>query len=300
MRSNSSQQPAPARAMSPSSMLLPRRGASPARGLAKTSNRPQRIDQDGISSDTQDSRNGRLRDSGWEQRGRSNAREREITRNNGRNDHYSPPPEVGDSPPRRGSTGHRSISPPRKAPMRSDAMIISQHTRRSMSPRDRDDARGYERPPFDRMPSDTRYGREYPIDMRRAGEYHDTERTTFGRLMGVLQINSLQLPNKFLLALGTRLPSLRIPRTLDTRHRLPENIETRHLARGQRIVGLSLPALSTSTSAPPESSPKKPMHEYPRSASVMKYLCLRVMNLSLPVMELHLIAAAVMAIFGTE
>ncbi|CAE6415749.1 unnamed protein product [Rhizoctonia solani] len=185
MRSNSSQQPAPARAMSPSSMLLPRRGASPARGLAKTGNKPQRVEQDvSISSETQDSRSGRSRDSGWEQRGRNNGRERDNTRNNGRTDHYSPPPEVGDTPPRRGSR-HRSISPHRKAPMRSDAMIINQHSRRSLSPRDRDDGRGYERAPFERMPSDARYGREYPIDIRRAGEYHDPRedrfRTTNGR-----------------------------------------------------------------------------------------------------------------------
>ncbi|CUA68263.1 hypothetical protein RSOLAG22IIIB_07792 [Rhizoctonia solani] len=125
-RSNSSVQPAPVRAMSPSSMLLPRRGASPARGLAKPVNKPQRLEPDtNISSDPQDNRNVRSRDSGWEQRGRSNVRERDTARNSARIDHYSPPPDTGDSPPRRGSR-HRSISPPRKPPMRSDAMVLNQ------------------------------------------------------------------------------------------------------------------------------------------------------------------------------
>ncbi|CAE7187742.1 unnamed protein product [Rhizoctonia solani] len=196
-RSDSSLQPAsapaPARAMSPSSMLLPRRGASPARGLAK-SNKPDI----GVSSDPQDNRNGRSRDSGWEQRGRSNARERDISRNNARMDHYSPPPETGDSP-RRGSR-HRSISPSRKVPMRSDAMMINQrgtfyyspyNTRRSLSPRDRDDARAYERPQFDHVANDTRYGRDYPIDLRRGGgEYHTPREDHFRASNG-------RVPNQF-------------------------------------------------------------------------------------------------------
>ncbi|CAE6476064.1 unnamed protein product [Rhizoctonia solani] len=192
-RSNSVQQPAPARAMSPSSMLLPRRGASPARGLAKSSSKPQRDPDVGISNDPQDGRNGRSRDSGWEQRGRSNARERDIGRGNGRTDHYSPPPETGDSPPRRGSR-NRSISPPRKPLMRSDAMVINQRgifycdTRRSLSPRDRDDARSYDRPAYDRMPNDARYSRECPIDLRRGGgEYHEDHFRT----------NNSRIPNQF-------------------------------------------------------------------------------------------------------
>ncbi|CAE6394328.1 unnamed protein product [Rhizoctonia solani] len=189
-RSDSSLQPAPARAMSPSSMLLPRRGASPARGLAKSGNNQQRTEDVNISSDPQDNRNGRSRDSGWEQRGRNNARERDTTRSSARMDHYSPPPETGDSPPRRGSR-HRSISPPRKAPMRSDAMLINQHARRSLSPRDRDDARGYERAPFDRITSDTRYSREYPVDLRRgAEEYHDPREDHFRASNG-------RIPNQF-------------------------------------------------------------------------------------------------------
>ncbi|KAF8750402.1 hypothetical protein RHS01_09396 [Rhizoctonia solani] len=167
-RSGSIQQPPPARALSPSSMLIPRRGQSPARGLAKSS-KQQRTDSDlGVSSDPQDSRLGRSRDSGWEPRGRNNARERDMARNSGRMDHYSPPPDNHDSPPQRGSR-NRSISPPRKmTAMRSDAMIINQRgslllflvvdllltfdslfhraglitdVRRSLSPREREDAR---------------------------------------------------------------------------------------------------------------------------------------------------------------
>ncbi|KDN46092.1 hypothetical protein RSAG8_04599, partial [Rhizoctonia solani AG-8 WAC10335] len=221
-RSNSALQPAPARAMSPSSMLLPRRGASPARGLAKSSNRPQRTDPDiNISIDPQDNRNGRSRDSGWEQRGRSNARERDITRSSARMDHYSPPPDTGDSPPRRGSR-HRSISPPRKAPMRSDAMVINQrgtlylmhvdHYRLGivMMPEVSSVLRlivwqvilvtvgitrsswvgeKLERPPFDRMASDTRYSRDYPVELGR-GEYHDPREDHFRASNG-------RAPNQF-------------------------------------------------------------------------------------------------------
>ncbi|QRW23599.1 hypothetical protein RhiXN_08635 [Rhizoctonia solani] len=158
-RSGSIQQPPPARALSPSSMLIPRRGQSPARGLAKSS-KQQRTDSDlGVSSDPQDSRLGRSRDSGWEPRGRNNARERDMARNSGRMDHYSPPPDNHDSPPQRGSR-NRSISPPRKmTAMRSDAMIINQHVRRSLSPREREDARGHDRPPFERA-SDNRFSRD--------------------------------------------------------------------------------------------------------------------------------------------
>ncbi|KAJ1302247.1 hypothetical protein OPQ81_001067 [Rhizoctonia solani] len=143
-----------------------------------------------ISSNPHDNRNGRSRDSGWEQRGRPNARERDVGRGNGRVDHYSPPPETGDTP-RRGSR-HRSLSPPRKAAaMRSDAMMISQHTRRSISPRDREDARDYDRPPFDRMPSDSRYGRDYPIDLRRGdGEYQDSRE-------GHFRTNNGRVPNQY-------------------------------------------------------------------------------------------------------
>ncbi|KAF8703162.1 hypothetical protein RHS03_06232, partial [Rhizoctonia solani] len=163
-RSGSIQQPPPARALSPSSMLIPRRGQSPARGLAKSS-KQQRTDSDlGVSSDPQDSHLGRSRDSGWEPRGRNNARERDIARNSGRMDHYSPPPDNHDSPPQRGSR-NRSISPPRKmTAMRSDAMIINQHVRRSLSPREREDARGHDRPPFERAASDNRFSREHPLD----------------------------------------------------------------------------------------------------------------------------------------
>ncbi|CAE6461685.1 unnamed protein product [Rhizoctonia solani] len=158
--------------MSPSSMLLPRRGASPAHGLAKPTRNPQRTDPDNSSSDPQDHRNGRSRDSGW---GRNNGRERDMPRNSARMDHYSPPPETGDSPPRRGSR-HRSISPPRKAPMRPDAMIINQYARRSLSPRDRDDAQG----------------REYPVDLRRGAEdYHDPREDHFRASSGR---NSSQFP----------------------------------------------------------------------------------------------------------
>ncbi|CAE6484117.1 unnamed protein product [Rhizoctonia solani] len=239
-RSDSSLQPAPPRAMSPSSMLLPRRGASPARGLAKSTRNPQRTDPDvNISSDPQDNRNGRSRDSGWEQRGRNNnGRERDMGRSSARMDHYSPPPETGDSPPRRGSR-HRSISPPRKAPMRSDAMIINQRgtfycdARRSLSPRDRMDH--YSPPPEtgDSPPRrgsrhrsispprkapmrsdamiinqrgtfycdarrslsprdrDDARGREYPVDLRRgAEEYHDPREDHF-------RANSGRNPNQF-------------------------------------------------------------------------------------------------------
>jgi hypothetical protein len=91
-------------------MLIPRRGQSPARGLAK-SNKQLRADSDiGILSDSQDGHVNRSRDSGWELRGRNNARERDVTRNTGRMDHYSPPPENRDSPPRRTSSAWLSTS----------------------------------------------------------------------------------------------------------------------------------------------------------------------------------------------
>ncbi|KAG8735470.1 hypothetical protein FRC11_003256, partial [Ceratobasidium sp. 423] len=60
-------------------------------------------------------RNGRLHDSGWEQHGRSSAREHNIT--HGRMDHYSPPPDSDDSPPRRGSR-NRSVMLPDYAALR--------------------------------------------------------------------------------------------------------------------------------------------------------------------------------------
>ncbi|CAE6369351.1 unnamed protein product [Rhizoctonia solani] len=162
-RSESTQQPPPTRAMSPSSMLIPRRGQSPARGLAKSS-KQQRADSDtGASSDPQDNHAGRSRDSGWEPRGRNNARERDAARNNGRMDHYSPPPDNRES--LRRASRNRSTSPPRKATaMRSDAMVINQHVRRSLSPREREDARGHGRPPLDRAASDSRFPREHPIE----------------------------------------------------------------------------------------------------------------------------------------
>ncbi|EUC55040.1 hypothetical protein RSOL_085420 [Rhizoctonia solani AG-3 Rhs1AP] len=85
--------------MSTSSMLLPRRGASPARGLAKSNTNQQRTEDVNISSDPQNNRNARSRDSGWEQSGKNNACECDMARSNARMDHYSPPPETGDNLP---------------------------------------------------------------------------------------------------------------------------------------------------------------------------------------------------------
>ncbi|KAG8734619.1 hypothetical protein FRC11_003851, partial [Ceratobasidium sp. 423] len=138
--------------------------------------KPQRTDPDtNISNDPQDSRNGRSRDSGWEQRGRSSARERDITR--GRMDHYSPPPDSDDSPPRRGSR-NRSVTPPRKPLMRSDAMITNQrgtfYSGHLLST------------PYTQLIWSYRvcHSREYPIDLRRGGgEYQeDYFRTSNGHV----------------------------------------------------------------------------------------------------------------------
>lgn len=123
--------------MSPSSMLIPRRGQSPARGLAKPNDsvkeRRDAPDND-YPSDARENYGDRFREAGWERHPRVDARERGISyKTNGRTDHYSPPPEDDRERSKHATSGyfgvefsilltisligHRSISPHRKSAM---------------------------------------------------------------------------------------------------------------------------------------------------------------------------------------
>jgi hypothetical protein len=89
-------------------MLLPRRGQSPARGLAKTTNDPTAKERrDTPDGDVRENYVERFREPGWERRSRTDLRERDVAQNtNVGMNRYSPPPEDSEQHPRHVSGEH--------------------------------------------------------------------------------------------------------------------------------------------------------------------------------------------------